>query len=199
MAAGSQRHRLLLYTRLFGMMRVPTFLITVLSGVLWWYASEVPWLANDLSQWGLLGVIIVCGVLCLYALVGPWLSYVRCFPKYLLVNTPLYRLVISYSRIRTVRPVKFAPEKRTWSQEQFLEPFLGRTVVMVDLNGYPVSEKWLRIWLNKFMFTPEATGLLFITQDWMALSRDIETHRSEWKTRRIQRAPSPSINPFARR
>jgi hypothetical protein len=199
MAAGSKRHRLLLYTRLFGMMRWPTFLIAVLSGVLWWTAADVPWLANELSEWGLLGITIVCGLLCLYAVVGPLFSYVQCFPKYLVVNTPLYRLVISYSRIRTVRPVKFAPGKLTWSQEQFLEPFVDRTVVMVDLNGYPVGEKWLRIWLSRFMFTSEATGLLFLTQDWMALSREIETYRGEWKSSRIQRAQSPTINPFARR
>ena len=184
MAAAGKKHRLLLYTRLFGVLRVPSLLIAVSCGLLWWFAPAP--FDSDLAQAGLLVVAVICGLLFSYALVGPALSYVQCLPKYVCVRTPLYRLVISYSRIRTVRPILFSPAGLRWSQRSFVEPFVGRTFVALDLSRYPLSERWLRLWLNEFMFDKDFTGLLFVTEDWMALSRDIDVHRSEWKTRHVQ-------------
>lgn len=199
-----KRHPLLLYTRLFAMLRVPALLIAGLCGGLWWFALRIPLLSSDLAQGALLIAAGLCGLLFLYTLVGPLLSYVRCYPKYLLVSTPLYRLAISYSRIRTTRPVLFNPTGIRWSQERFLQPFFGRTILALDLNRYPISEKWLRLWLNAFMFQPDSVGLLFHTKDWMALSRDIDTYRSQWKSRqaerhRAQAAETARGNPFTTR
>ena len=194
MASAGKRRPLLLYARLFAMLRPPAFFIALFSGVLWWFApSRVPRLASELAQTALLLVTILCGLLFLYTLVGPALSYVQCFPTHLRVSTPLFRLAISYSRIRTVRPVQFAPRNIRWSQRRFLEPFLGMTVVAVDLKRYPMPEKLLRLWLNPYMFAADVTGFLFHTQDWMATSREIDVYRTEWKTRNQPPRPATPL------
>ena len=168
------------------MMRTPALLIALLCGGLWWFAALVPWLASDVAQAALLITALIGGVLFLYAWVGPRLSYVQCQPTHLRVSTPLFRLAISYSRIRTTRPVNFLPAPQRWSQRRFVEPFIGRTIIALDLTGYPLGEKWLRLWLNEFMFPPNFMGLLLLTPDWMTLSRDFDTYRDQWKTRRLK-------------
>lgn len=194
MASPGKRHPLLLNARLFAMLRPPAFFIALLCGVLWWFAASIPLLSSEPAQVALLVIIGLCGLLFLYTLIGPALAYVQCFPTYLLISTPLFRLAISYSRIRTVRPVQFTPRDLRWSQRRFLEPFLGMTVVSVDLKSYPIKEKWLRLWLNPYMFASDVTGLLFHTKDWMAISRDIDVHRAEWKTRNPTPSPATPLS-----
>jgi hypothetical protein len=194
MAASGKHHPLLLYARLFAMLRPPAFFIALLCGVLWWFAPRIPLFSSELAQVLLLVVIVLCSLLFLYTLVGPALSYVQCRPTHLLVSTPLFRLAISYARIRNVRPVKFVPPKLGWSQRRFLEPFLGMTVVAVDLKSFPLNEKLLRLWLNPYMFGGDATGFLLHTKDWMATSRDIDVHRTEWKTRSQPPLPASPLS-----
>lgn len=194
MAASGKRHQLLLYARLFAMLRPPAFFIALLCGVLWWFAPRIPLFSSELAQVLLLVVIVLCGLLFLYTLVGPALSYVQCRPTHLLVSTPLFRMAVSYARIRNVRPVKFVPPNLGWSQRRFLEPFLGMTVVSVDLKSYPLNEKLLRLWLNPHMFASDVTGLLLLTRDWMATSRDIDAHRTAWKTRNQSLAPASPLS-----
>ena len=194
MAASGKRHPLLLYARVFAMLRPPAFFIALLCGGLWWFAPRIPLFSSELAQGLLLVVIVLCSLLFLYTLVGPALAYVQCRPTHLLVSTPLFRLAVSYARIRTVRPVKFVPPNLGWSQRRFLEPFLGMTAISVDLKNFPLNEKLLRLWLNPYMFANDVTGLLLLTQDWMATSRDIDVYRTEWKTRNL---PAPPATPLS--
>ena len=177
------------------MLRPPAFFIALLCGVLWWFAPGIPLFSSELAQFLLLVVIALCGLLFLYTLVGPFLAYVQCRPTHLLVSTPLFRLAVSYARIRNVRPVKFTPPQLGWSQRRFLEPFLGMTVVSVDLKSFPLSERLLRLWLNPYLFSGDSTGFLLLTKDWMATSRDIDVHRTEWATRN---QPPPPASPLSR-
>ena len=196
-----KRHRLLLYARQFSRLRAPTLLIAILSFILWWYAQLRPALSPELVQTAIALAAGLSALLFLYSLFAPGQAYIQCFPNYLRVNTPLFRMVISYSRIRTVRPVQFAPANLRGGERSFLQPFLGQTVIAIDLNGYPVGERMLRFFLNKHLFLAESTGLVFHTRDWMALSREIESYRSVWKTSRFEssRPDTPSINPFSMR
>lgn len=187
-----KRHRLLLYARLFAMLRWPALLITVLCAGLWWFAPRLPMLASDLAQAGLAIIALSCGVLFLYALVGPALSYVQCRPNHLRVSTPLFRLAISYSRIITTRPIQFLPGKLPFSQQRLVEPFIGHNAVLVDLSAYPIPEAWLRLWFNQFMFHPHARGLVLHVAEWMTVSRDIDSYRGQWKARRAERTRQPA-------
>ncbi len=183
-----KRHPLLIYGRRFRAWRWPALFIAIGCGVLWWFAPDLfaPD-ALDLAAWALLVGLAVGLMLFAYTFVAPALAYVECTAKFLIVNTPFYRLAVSYGRIRGVRPVRFAPPGVSGLRRELVQPLLGQTAVVVDLNGYPMSERWLRFWLGWFLFPHDSTGLLFVTPDWMALSRDIDVHRAEVKMRRSQR------------
>ncbi len=72
-------------------------------------------------------------------------------------------------------------------RRDLVAPFLGQTAVMVDLKSYPLGERWLRLWLGWFMFSPDAVGLQFVTPDWLVFSRDLDERRTAWKLRRLGR------------
>ncbi len=189
-----QRHRLLLYARQLARLRGATFLTAVMFFVLWWFAQLRPELSPEFVQTALLTGAVAAGLFCLYSLLAPRLAYVQCFPTFVRISTPLYRVVLSYSRIRGTRPVQFTPRRKlSGTQKEILRPFLGQTCLAVDLNGYPLGERWLRLWLHRFMFAEEFTGLLFHVKNWMALSQELESFRS---LRKGSRVDTPSINPF---
>lgn len=189
-----KRFRLRLYERLFAMFRWPSLLIAILTAGLWWIAPNYPLLA---AGQGLLPVVpVICFVLFLAGLVGPALSYVQCHASYLLISTPFYRLSVGYSRIDMITAVNFAQayplSRQGWSQRRFLEPLYYEptgqlTVVAVWVREYPLPLRWLKLWFTDYMFTPDSPGFLFMVNDWMALSHQIEDYRDAWRERRARR------------
>jgi hypothetical protein len=181
MAKSIRRHPLLIYRRAFAQWRAPAALIALLFAVLAWLAPGP--LADERVR-ALLWLGAGLGLLLfVYSLVGPRLCYVQCNDTHLLVSVPFFRLAISYSRIYTTRPTSFEPLNVPWTQEAQVKPFIGTTMLALDLNGYPVSKRWLKLLLNPYLLPDRFVGLQFLVADWMALSRDIEVHRSQWKTR----------------
>jgi hypothetical protein len=178
-----KRHTLLLYTRLYGMLRWPALLIAGLCGGLWWFAPGVPMLASNLAQACLFIIAGVCGLLFVYAWLGPRFAYVQCHPKYLRVSTPLFRVAISYNRIRTTRPVKFTPGQLPFTQGRMVDPFRGHTILGLELMSYPLSESTLKRMFTPFMFSDSFKGLQFVVTDWMGLAREIDSYRDNWKIR----------------
>jgi hypothetical protein len=181
MPAAHRHHPLLLYARLFGLWRAPALLVALLAGALAWWAPE-PFHTLEVRA-ALLTLSGVSLLVFVYALLGPRMAFVQCRPNYLLLSTPLLRLAISYNRIRTTRPILFDPAAVRWSDQRVVDPFRQRTVLGVDLTRYPLKRRWLRFWLMRYLLPEDFTGFLFLVPDWMALSRDIEGKRAEWKTR----------------
>jgi hypothetical protein len=181
MANSDRRHHLLIYARLYAPWRAPALLIALgclgLAELAPGPLAEV-WVRLALLAGGGAGLLLF-----LFALVGPRLSYVQCRPTHLRVSTPLYQLAISYSRIYTCRPVPFDPAQVSWSQASLVRPFLGKTMLAMDLSGYPVPRRWLRLLLHPLLLPDNFMGLQFLVTDWMALSRDIEVHRTQWQMR----------------
>jgi hypothetical protein len=198
-----RRFRLLLYKRLYDTLVWPLALLMLLLAGLWWYAPFIPWLA-PFDQL-LLYVEGLCALLLLGTALAHPLSFVQCRPDHLRIQTPIFRLAVSYQRIHTVRPVKFSDqypaEKQPWSQRRFLEPFFGLTAVGVTVRSYPIALKWLKVWLNDYLFTRDAPGFLFVVDDWMTLSREIDVYRDHWRDRQPRAAHSGafSMNPFLER
>jgi hypothetical protein len=198
-----RRFRLLLYERLYDLLYWPLLLSLFALAVLWWYAPFIPSVATRENLIVFVGGL--CLLLFLITYLGRFVSFVQCHPNHLRIQTPIFRLAISYQRIKTVRPVTFREQypvdRQRWSQRRFIGPLLGLTGVGVTVNSYPISPRWLRFWLNEYMFTRDAPGFLFLTDDWMSLSREIDVYRDRWRDRKA-RAAHPtaiSMNPFLHR
>ncbi len=195
-----RRFRLLLYSRLYDTIWWPLVLLLIALGALWWYAPFIIFLApfDDL----VLFAAGLCALLLLGSALARPLSFVQCRPNHLRIQTPIFRLAISYDRIVTVRPTKFSdqypPTTQRWSQRRFLDPFFPATAVGVTVRSYPIALKWLKVWLNDYLFTRDAPGFLFLVDDWMSLSREIDVYRDRWRDRKPRAAHSGafSMNPF---
>jgi hypothetical protein len=184
-----KRHPLLIHQRRFQSWRWPALTITAGFAGLWWFAPQ--WAGVEaliLTRYFLLAATGLALALSLFAIFAPAWCYVQCRPKFLQLTVPFFSIAIAYSRIRNVRPVKFTAGELRGMRRNLVEPFVGRTAVAVDLKGYPLAERWLRFWLGGAMFlTDRSTGLQIVTEDWMALSRDLDAHRAEARTRLAQR------------
>jgi hypothetical protein len=180
-----KRHPLLIPRRRFRGWRWPLLVITLGFGMLGWFAPQLTGPAYVIVlQYALAILTVLSGLGLAFAIVAPRLCYVQCQARYLLISVALFRVVIGYSRVRNVHPIKFTPGPLSGLRQELVGPFAGQTAVAIDLSGYPMPARWLQFWLGWFMFQSDrATGLQIITDDWMALSRDLDVHRAENKTR----------------
>ena len=122
--------------------------------------------------------------LSIFAFFARFVAYVQAQPDSLKIVTPFLRFHVSYKRMRRVHPTLtqqvFPPEKSSWSQRSFLEPFYGKTVLVVELKGFPIRPGLLKLFLPDSMFARSTTGLVLMVPDWMQLSTDIDTFRGTW-------------------
>lgn len=161
--------------------------LLILGVVLWGYVSFTP--NPKLSLYGTLG--LVCAGIglfnALYALMALG-AHIHCRPKYFSIRGPLYTVNFSYSRVDTIRPVQFnslfPPEAQKAHARRDFARLWAKTAIVVDLKSYPISAQWLRFWFGPYLLLPKANGLVLVTEDWMALSRQLETGRAAWIERR---------------
>jgi hypothetical protein len=133
----------------------------------------------------------VAVVLLAYTFLARRLAWVQCRPNHLRIQTPLYPLVVSYRRIRAVRPQTFsevfAPALEKKARRRWLRPYWGHTALVIDVLKFPVAEAWLRLWFSPYLLAPDTTGFVFLVEDWMALSRQLDDFRTEWEMERAAR------------
>jgi hypothetical protein len=194
-----KRHRLLLYRRTMDRLWIATLILGILLGVIWlWFGvSETPILDPGSEIWLLAGSAVALGFT-IFAFIARQAAYVQPYKDHLRLVTPFLRLSISYSRIRSVHPAAFQqlypPSTASWSQRRFLEPFYGRTAVIVDLTSYPMSPLLLRFFLSPQMFSPQSTGFVFLVPDWMSFSTELDSYRSYWMQNQKRRRSKRRIN-----
>lgn len=173
-----RRFRLLLYQSIMARYRRPALLLTLLLGGLWLPASRgsLHWPSAEASAWLLAGAA-VSGVFYLFTVLGPRLAYAQPMKDHLRLRTPIYRLNISYQRIRITRPADlkktFPPESQGRSARRALEPHYGETALGVDLRSYPLSPLLLRWFFHPLFLAPDRPGFILIVDDWMRLSEQI--------------------------
>lgn len=118
-------------------------------------------------------------------------AWVQCRANHLRIQSPIYPLVISYARIKEIHSRSFYqvfdPAKEKTARQHWLRPYWGQTVLVVRITKYPVSKRWLRLWFNPYIMTPDTPGFVFLVEDWMALSRQMEDFRSTWRARRAKK------------
>ena len=173
------RHPLLLYQRFNELLFWPSILIMVTCAVLLlWTPIELEPYRLHLSV-ALAGTALILFLTFAYRLT----AYAQCRKDVLRIQLPLYHLTIPYEEITATRPTDFyrlfPPKKVPRLQRSFLYPLLGKTVVAVNLDGWPRPRLWLRLWMSRYMLSPESIGLIFPVRDWIAFRSELDNFRTQ--------------------
>ena len=193
-----KRHILVMFRHFWNRIWRVSLLLGLLLGVLWWQAGsgKLPIIQTAQSLWVLAGAIVLIA-LGMAAFIARYQNYVQPHRSYIRLVTPLLRLNISYQRVKSVRSADlgklFPPRQQTWGQRQFLDSFYGMTAVIIDLKGYPLSLSLLKLFLPRYVFTPNYGGFVFLVEDWMSLSSGLDSWIGSWQERKQQKRRQPGL------
>lgn len=170
----SRRHALLFQRRLSEQVFWPSIAIVALSAALLIWSPE----GLDRYRPGLRLGLAAAGLLLIGTLVFRVRAYVQCRPEGLRIQAPFHQLTIPYHEIQATRPTElyrmFPASKERWTQQHFLQPLFGETVVVVEMDELPAPRLRLRLWFTKYMLCPDRIGLVLAVPDWMALRSDLD-------------------------
>lgn len=190
------RHMLLLYKRVMDRLWKSTLFLGLLTLGIWgwgWFSPMVLIEAQN-SVWLLAGSTTLLGFT-LFAFFGRNMAYIQAHPNHLRLVTPFLRTNISYKRIRSVHPANFhqlyPPEEASWAEKRLLEPFYGKTTVLIELHDFPIPPFFLRLFLAPQMFSKGEKGLVLLVPDWMAFSTEIDSFRARQPVTRRQQGRVP--------
>ena len=144
-----------------------------------WYATFLP--------------VVVGLAMIFYGLAARNMAYVQCHPKYLRIQTPLFPLNISYKRVEGTRLVQvskiFSIEEEKKARNTWPEKYWGMTAIAVDLKGLPpnVSEGWLKLWFDRYLFDPQRLGFILLIEDWQGLSNQLNGYIADYRLQRSER------------
>jgi len=180
------RFRLLPYQALAKRWLSPAILLIPGGVGLWWVAPDIPQFDPRFAPVALIisgiGTLIAC-----YALLARQ-AHVSCHPNRFTIHTPFYPVAFSYSRIEMIRPVLFhsiyPPEKEKSARRNLYQTIWGKTVIVVTLKSFPLPLWWIRLWFHPYLLHPEEKALILPVEDWMGLSRQLESQRTRWREAR---------------
>jgi MFS family permease len=183
MARGGHKYPLIVYQHMLNRWW-PALMAIGLGMFALAYSEYIDPMAQFVSwRWQLFAGIGVLAILIgIFFLILRHLAYVQPFPEYLKLVTPFMRLNISYKRIRKTTTTEMHylfPFKGLsgWMQDIF-EPLAGKTAMVIDLNGYPISPVMLRFFLSRFFFKDKTPHLVILVKDWMRFSSELESMRT---------------------
>ncbi|HLY26252.1 MAG TPA: hypothetical protein VKQ72_07925, partial [Aggregatilineales bacterium] len=194
------KHQLIVY-RSRGARYRPVALLLILVGVVALSPTVVPAVRSVLhvpnfliplnySQLAILGIAaLVLGlVLFTISILLVRQAYVQCLPDFLLVNTLLHRVYVSYQRVNSYQPVQVGRiwdiklDKKTGGknaltdqEKQTIKPLLADTALEVELREFPFPEQKLRKTFSRFLFSTRETGFIFIIPKPPALSIELSS------------------------
>ena len=183
MARGGHKYPLIVYQHMLNRWW-PALMAIGLGMFALAYSEYIDPMAQFVSwRWQLFAGIGVLAILIgIFFVILRHLAYVQPFPEYLKLVTPFMRLNISYKRIRKTTTTEMHylfPFKGLsgWMQDIF-EPLAGKTAMVIDLNGYPISPVMLRFFLSRFFFKDKTPHLVILVKDWMHFSSELESMRT---------------------
>ncbi len=192
-----KRHPLLLYRRTMDRFILATLpLGVVMAAIQWPGLGFLPdsHIYSDILL--LLATFIVLGM-AFTGIIFRKFAYVQAKADHLRVATPLFALKVSYRRVMSVHPASlgklFPPHEASWTERRFLEPYYGDTAVVIELSGYPLSKKFLRMFLGSNTFLPHRTGFVFLVPDWMGLSTEIDALHGKWRHQQSRAGTDPQM------
>ena len=195
MAKAGKRYPLLLYTRMLDRWWPAVFLLGLaLLGLAWalHFRQAEAWRWLTMAN---LGVFVILISILMFAFRKS--AYVQPCSTYLRLVTPFLRMNISYKRLRRPTPTSmfalFPPNSiSNWKQE-ILEPLVKKTTIVVELNGYPISQTVLRFFLSPFFFKDQTPHFVILVEDWMHFSSELDSLRLSGDLPAQQRLKDQSI------
>ena len=183
MARGGHKYPLIVYQHMLNRWW-PALIAIGLGMFALAYSEYIDPMAQFVSwRWQLFAGIGVLAILIgIFFVILRHLAYVQPFPEYLKLVTPFMRLNISYKRIRKTTTTEMHylfpfKDLSGWMQDIF-EPLAGKTAMVIDLNGYPISPVMLRFFLSRFFFKDKTPHLVILVRDWMRFSSELESMRT---------------------
>ena len=184
MARGGRKYPLIVYQHMMNRWW-PAMFTMGLAWFAWAYSEYIDPLAQFIAwRWQLcIGVGALAILVGLFFIVLKSFAYVQPFPNYLKLTTPFMRVNISYKRIRKTLPTemyRLFPRNSLsgWMQDIFA-PLANQTGLVVELTGYPISPAVLRMFLARFFFKDKTPHLVILVKDWMTLSTELDSMRSD--------------------
>jgi len=161
-------------------------LLAICSALLWWQAPRLS--ISSLMRPLALFPVLAGLVLMMYGLLARKMPAVRCFRNCVRIQTPIYPLVISYRRVVETRPMQvskvFDPNRDKRARRNWPLRYWAMTAVVLELKAFPMSGRWLRLWFDPYLFLPDGIGLVLLVEDWMGLSRQLDSATSAYQSRR---------------
>ncbi len=149
---------------------------------------NVPWVHQ--IDWLLLLIGIVVLVLAIFRIVAGAVPYVQCSERNIKIQAPIYQVVFSYKRVRGTRPNTlfhvFEKGGLSRGERKFVldDKYGGQTAVIVEMDSWPLSLRWMRFWLGNLVFSSDNRALVLWVEDWMTLNREISDYKDRWRERR---------------
>ncbi|MBN2045080.1 MAG: hypothetical protein JW757_08685 [Anaerolineales bacterium] len=154
---------------------------TVMVLILWWVAPYTPGFFRPPNDIYFLWAAVLFMVLMIFSLFFRNGSFVQARPQHLVIKVPFMRLRIPYDLVENVRMVVFKDlydkKKMTWAQRRFLNPYLPRTVVRINLNKYPISPLLIQLFMPNYLILPadKGKGFVIYTKQYLELSTEIDS------------------------
>lgn len=177
--------------------RAATLLATLLLGLSYPVSMHMgAWPQPPTDRWLLAGGLVSLAF-ALFTTFSPRFAYVQPMRDHLRLSTPIARILVSYRRIESTRPVDvakaFPRNLLRGSERRLLAPFAGKTALGVDLYALPVRPFLIRLFFHRLMLSPDKTGFIFIVPDWIELSRQLSSRLDAWRTAQQSRPRQPGV------
>jgi hypothetical protein len=184
MARGGRKYPLVVYRHMLNRWW-PAMITLGLAWFAWAYQEYTDPMAQFIAwRWQLcIGVGVLAILVGLFFIVLKSFAFVQPFPNYLKLALPFLHLKISYKRIRKTLPTemfRLFPRNSLsgWMQDIFA-PLATQTGLVLELTGYPISPKILRMFLSRFFFKDKTPHLVILVKDWMTLSAELDSMRHD--------------------
>lgn len=180
MAIAGRRYSLVMYTHMLDRWWPAVFTLGLsILGLAWavydWGFEEWRW--QTLASVG--GFILLVS---LFLLTIRKSAYVQLFNDYLRLVTPFLRINISYKRVRRTSSASmgslFPPNSISNWRRGIIEPLAKMTANVIELNGYPINQTVLKLFLSPFFFKDKTPHFVILVKDWMRFSSDLESLRA---------------------
>jgi len=179
MAKGGRRYPLVIYKHMLNrwypaILAIGVFLLLVAYGIYSW--GFEPWRWLTIASIG--GLNVFLGLLLLILRNS---AYIQPFSDHLRLATPFLRLNISYKRLRRTSSANmgslFPPKSVSKWQAEIIEPIAKMTVIVLELNAFPMPQSSLRLFLSPLFFKDKTPHFVILVNDWMRFSSELESMR----------------------